>query len=64
MIKCEAIQMFTLERYGELENLKRKNTNKEKQIYKGDTFECSVELAKYLYNNKVVKILEVMPSKK
>lgn len=64
MIKCEVINMFSLSRFNELKNLKRKLYNDEGQLYKGDVFECSVELAKYLEPNNVIKILEVIPDKK
>ena len=64
IIKCEVLQMFTLGRYNELKNIKRKLYDKEGQLYKGDIFECSVDLAKYLEANKVIKIIEVIPEKK
>ena len=64
IVKCEVIHMFTLSRFSELKNIKRRLSDKEGQLYKGDTFECSIELAKYLEPNGVVKIIEVMPDKK
>ena len=64
LVKCEATSMFTLKRFNELKNIKRKAGDKEGQLYKGDMFECSVDLAKYLDTNKVVKIIEVIPEKK
>ena len=48
IVKCEVIHMFTLSRFSELKNIKRRLSDKEGQLYKGDTFECSIELAKYL----------------
>lgn len=59
LIKCEALQMFTLSRFGELMNIQRRLYNQDGQLYKGDVFECSLDLAKYLEANKVVKIIEV-----
>ena len=64
IVKCEVVQMFTLSRFNELQNLKRRLYDKEGQLYKGDTFECSVELTKYLLPNKVINIIEVIPDKK
>lgn len=70
MIKCEATKTFTLKRFGELQNLIRKNETKadEGKVYKEDIFECNEDLAKYLMgeNGKketVAKILEVIPEK-
>ena len=64
MIKCEVINMFSLSRFDELKNIQRKIYNDKGQLYKGDVFECSVELAKYLEHNNVINILEVIPDMK
>lgn len=66
MIKVEVIRPFTLERYKELENVNKKQTNEANLFSVGDTFECSKEIADYLLgNNKLqqefIKILEVIP---
>ena len=66
MIKCEVLKEFTLSRFNELENIKRKNYAKEGRLYKEDTFECSKEMVDYLTgNNKnnevVVKVIEILP---
>lgn len=71
MIKCEVIERFTLGRFGELEELQRasiNNTN-DGELYVGDTFKCSRELADYLTGKNpkekvVVKVIEVIPEKK
>lgn len=64
IVKCEVLQMFTLGRYNELKNIKRKMYSQEGQLYKGDVFECSVDLAKYLEPNKVIRVIEVIPEGK
>lgn len=67
MIKLIAIKDFTLERYGELKNIIRKNGIEEKgRLNEGDTFECERELADYLMGNNskgevVVKVIEIIP---
>lgn len=70
MIKCEVIKDFTLEKFDELKNVKRRNTNKNKhkELYIGDTFECDEKMTKYLLgdnqkNKKVVKVIEVILQK-
>lgn len=66
MVKLETIYDFTLERFNELKNIKRKNIEKDKDgwLYIGDTFECNNELAGYLMGdnkNKIIvaKVIEV-----
>lgn len=70
MVKAQATQVpyFTLERFGELKNIKRANINKNKDgfVYANDIFECSNELAEYLLGANdskitVIKVLEVIP---
>lgn len=68
MIKLQAMENFTLERFGELQNIKRKNPNKNEKgkLYENDEFECNKELADYLLGNNaihraVVKLIEVKP---
>ena len=66
MIKVEAIKQFTLGRFNEIKNIKRRSVEKEGMLFVGDTFECSKEMAEYLTgkNEKgsiVVKVLEVIP---
>ena len=66
MIKCEVTREFTLGKFDELKNIKRKNVDTHGRLYLGDTFECDEEMAKYLTGNNtnediVVKILEVIP---
>lgn len=68
MIKCEVIKDFTLARFDELENIKRKGADVYGALKVGDTFECEKEMAEYLTGNNpikevVVKILEVEPEK-
>ena len=68
MICCEVIKDFTLEKFGELENIKRKKIDTKGKLYIGDTFECTKEMADYLLgkNDKnivVVKVIEVIPEK-
>lgn len=68
MIKCEVIKEFTLKRFDELKNIKRRRLNTKGKLYVGDTFECDKEMADYLMgDNKdkqvVVKVIEVEPKK-
>lgn len=68
MIKVEAIEDFTLKEFKKLNNIKRKLSNVDGMIFKGDTFECSKEMVKYLMGgNKqgkiVVKVIEFEPKK-
>lgn len=69
MIKVEVInEDFTLERFGELKNIVRKNKEEKGKLFKGDVFECSEELCDYLSGNNplkkaVVKIIEIKPKK-
>ena len=67
VIKCEAIKDFTLKRFDELINYKKKSQSLKGHIGKGDTFECSQELAEYLSGKndkglKVIRILEYIPN--
>lgn len=71
MIKCEAVEQFTLEKFNELKNIKRYDINRCDigRIYVRDRFECDEEMAIYLSgknneNKIVVKIIEVEPDKK
>jgi len=69
MIKCEAIRDFTLERFNDLEDVKRKRIDIKGKIFAGDTFKCDKDLADYLMgkNDKgviAVKILEIQPENK
>lgn len=68
MIKVEAIEQFSLERFDELENMKRKGKDIYGQILKGDIFECGEDLVDYLTGNNrlgkaVVKVIEIKPDK-
>lgn len=69
MIKVEAIEDFTIERFDELHNLVRCTPRKGyKKIYKGDRFECNKIMVDYLLGNnperkKVIKLIEVKTCK-
>ena len=68
MIKCKALEPFTLKRFGELKNIKRIGVNTPGQINAGDEFECEKDLADYLtggnaYQKAFVEIIEVIPEK-
>lgn len=70
MVKVEVInEDFTLEKFDELKNIERKSQRNVKgKLYKGDTFECSEEMAKYLTGNNplkkvVARVIEVIPEK-
>ena len=66
MIKCEVIENFTLEKFNQLENVKKVETRKGNEFGIGDTFECTEKMADYLTGNNalnktVVKVIEVKP---
>ena len=66
MIKCKALEPFTLQRFNELKNIKRKGAETPGQINKDDEFECEKDLAEYLtgknmYQKAFVEIIEVIP---
>lgn len=66
MIKCEVIKEFTLKKFNELKNLKRKRIERDGKLNVGDIFECTKEMAEYLTGNnpeneQVVRIIEVIP---
>ena len=68
MIRCKVEEGFTLEKFDELRNIKRKNLDTYGRLYVGDEFECDEKMAKYLTgeNDKkkvVVKILEIQEDK-
>lgn len=67
MVKCEVVERFTLGRFDELKNIQRKSIDTKGELYVGDTFECSDDLAQYLTGNNpagkvVVKVIEVIPN--
>ena len=71
MIKCKAIEEFSLNRFNEIVNLGRydKTKNEDKMIYLNDEFECQKELADYLLGDNplkrcVIQIIEVFPREK
>lgn len=64
IIKCEAIEQFTLNEFDKLSDIKRKSISKEKTLFVGDIFKCDENMAKYLLGSneklkKVIRILEV-----
>ena len=64
MIKCEVIENFTLEKFNQLENVKKVETRKGNEFGVGDVFECTEKMADYLTGNNalnktVVKVIEV-----
>ena len=66
MIRCKAISQFTLGRFNELKNLKRKGAEVPGTLFVGDEFECEKDLADYLNSGNakgktVVQILEIIP---
>lgn len=66
MIKLEAVKEFSLQRFDELKNIKRKGKEEKGKIFLGDTFECEEDLANYLTGNNekkyvVAKVIEVLP---
>ena len=68
MIKCEALEEFSLRRFNELKNVTRNDSTKNEKgmIYKGDIFECEKDIADYLngnnnYKKSFIKVIEVIP---
>lgn len=66
MIKCEVIKDFTLGKFNELKNIKRRMFDENGKLFIGDTFECDKKMADYLTGNNsqgeiVVKITEIIP---
>lgn len=69
MITVEVIDNFSLSRFDEITNLKRKFPISGTYLKKGDIFNCKKDLAKYLLgdnplNKTVVKIIEIKPESK
>lgn len=66
MVRCEVIEGFTLGKFDELQDIKRKSKDKKGELFVGDTFLCTTEMAEYLTKNNFkerafVKIIEVIP---
>ena len=66
MIRVEVIEDFTLGKFKELKNIQRKNMDTQGRLYKGDTFECTEEMADYLSGNNglkkaFIKVIEILP---
>lgn len=66
MIKCEVIENFTLEKFNQLENVKKVEIRKNNEFGVGDTFDCTEKMADYLTGNNalnktVIKVIEVAP---
>lgn len=64
MIKVEALENFTLERFNEIEMVERAGKEQDKWINKNDIFKCEKDLADYLLGanplgRPVVKVIEV-----
>lgn len=62
MIKCEVLTYFTLKKFNELKNIVRANENnntKDGELFAGDTFDCTEEMAKYLTGDNDDKIVVV-----
>ncbi len=68
MIIVEAIETFSLGEFDKIIIEKRQCLDTKGQIYKGDTFIVDEKMLDYLLGNnklnkKVVKIVEIIPSK-
>ena len=64
MIKLQALENFTLERFNEIQDIERAGREQKNWINKNDTFKCSKDLADYLLGDNplkrpVVKVIEV-----
>ena len=68
MIKLQALENFTLERFNEIQDIERAGRDQKNWINKNDTFKCNKDLADYLLGDNplkrpVVKVIEVVPEK-
>lgn len=68
MIKCKVIENFTLEKFDQLENVKKVEIRKDNEFGVRDTFECDEKMVDYLTGNNalnktVVKVIEIEPKK-
>ena len=68
MIKVEVIESFTLGKFDELKNIKRKSIEEKGKLFVGDIFECDKDMFEYLttknaLNRPFVKLVEVIPVK-
>ena len=68
MIKVEVIERFNLGAFDELKNIKRINSDVKGQLFVGDIFECTKEMADYLlgdnaHKKSFIKVIEVIPEK-
>lgn len=66
MVKAKAKIEFSLAKFDELKNLVRYGKNENGKLFKGDTFECTSEMAEYLNGGNakgisVIEILEIIP---
>ena len=66
MIRVEVTEEFTLGRFNELKNIQRKGRNETGRLFRGDTFECTEEMADYLSGNNglkkaFIKVIEILP---
>ena len=69
MIRCEAIETFTLGRFDELTDIERAGVDEKGKLNAGDKFTCPKDLADYLlgenrFNKAFVKVIEIIPEKK
>ncbi len=68
MIKLQALENFTLERFNEIQDIERAGKDQKNWINKNDVFKCGKGLADYLLGDNplkrpVVKVIEVEPEK-
>jgi len=66
MIKLQALENFTLERFNEVQDIERAGKDQKNWINKNDVFKCGKGLADYLLGDNplkrpVVKVIEVEP---
>lgn len=66
MIKLQALENFTLERFNEIQDIERAGREQKNWINKNDVFKCGKGLADYLLGDNplkrpVVKVIEVEP---
>ena len=66
MIRCEALETFTLGRFDELTDIERAGMDEKGKLNKRDKFTCPKDLADYLlggnrFNKAFVKVIEIIP---
>ena len=63
MIKVICTKKFTLKDYDKLTDVNKVEKRQENEFGPNDTFVCDEDMVQYLFNNNVIKLIEVLPEK-